>query len=174
MCNFVRRRRMFSRVATHRTYPYLSLHFHKWNQNLGWITWPNLENHQQQVEVTSTMAKKNKTKVQPTGTSPTSPKDVPDELVVKEPCMKKCCRSIVTPRHCAKRMCEGKKINHWSFFQLSWSCSWFLFVLFFMHTCKDIKAASGPVAKVQALIEIPAKITALAVSLRFASWIGYL
>jgi hypothetical protein len=43
-----------------------------------------------------------------------------------------------------------------------------------MHTCKDIKAASGPVAKVQALIEIPAKITALAVSLRFASWIGYL
>ena len=62
--------------------------------------------------------KKNKTKIQPTGTSPTSPEDVPDELVVKEPCMKKCCRSIVTPRHCAKRMCEGKKINHWSFFPI--------------------------------------------------------
>ena len=168
MCNFVRRRRMFSRIATHRTYPSFI-----WNQNLNnsKIAWKPPTSSKSPVQMAG---KKNKTKIQPTGTSPTSPEDVPDELVVKEPCMKKCCRSIVTPRHCAKRMCEGKKWNHWSFFQLSWSCSWFLFVLFFMHTCKDIKAASGPVAKVQALIEIPAKITALAVSLRFASWIGYL
>ena len=49
--------------------------------------------------------KKNKTKIQP---ADDSTEDVPDELEVKESCMKKCCRSIVTPRHCARRICEGK------------------------------------------------------------------
>ena len=67
---------------------------------------------------------KSKTKVTPKKSPKTNVKDTPDKIEEKKGCCKKIIESIVTPKDCFTRLCE------------------------------DVKGASGPIAKVQIILEI--------------------